>query len=108
MTEPETVLTARRMMAEGKGMNRTREANIKARNAAPLLGTYLCDDYYQKDCPNRPPAGVGAGHCWHESARRRLEWQYGEARANRIALGIDSRTNQDLSAWSRLGRKVKQ
>lgn len=71
-----------------------REANLIARNAAPVVGTYICND------PDRP---CGADHfngshpqdrqCWHESCRRRLEWQGGPS-ANAAA---------DISAWNRLG-----
>lgn len=75
--------------------------NREARNAAPVIGSYVCD------APTCSVFGDHGDHCWHESARRRLAWQYGEARANRIALGIDKATQRDLTAWNRLGSQKR-
>lgn len=72
--------------------------------------TYICDRQ-APGCPEKHdglPGGeipLAERHCWHESTRRRLAFQYGEARANRIALGIDAQTNTDLAAWNALGRR---
>lgn len=74
-----------------------REANLIARNAAPVVGTYICNDHFAADCPDRPTSGGscewGGTHCWHESTARRLDWQGGPS-ANAAA---------DISAWNRLG-----
>jgi hypothetical protein len=79
---------------------------LAARDAAPVVGPYRCDGY-TPGCPDNVDPCYNdrpLGHCWHESARRRLAWQYGEARASRIALGIDTTTIRDIDAWNRLGR----
>ena len=82
-------------------MNRITLANINARNAAPLVGSYICDGDV---CPHAVPersmiharlAVPGHGHCWHRSTARRLEWQGGPS-ANAAA---------DLAAWNGLGKK---
>lgn len=80
-------------------------ANLTAREAAPVVGSYICDEY-AAGCPDKVSATVNdrpSGHCWHESLTRRLAWQYGEARANRVALGIDAAAELDIAAWNRLG-----
>lgn len=85
--------------------------NLASRNVAPVVGSYICDGG-SPGCPcenaEAPPGGhiaLEERHCWHESARRRLTHQYGEARANRISLGIDAKTNADVAAWNRLGQR---
>lgn len=68
-----------------------------------MASTYICDDYAAECCPDRPLAaggaphgnGWGERHCYHESTRRRLEWQYGENRVNAA----------DVAAWNRLGQR---
>lgn len=63
--------------------------------------SYICDPLAciaTGDPSERNPAN-GSGHCWHESAWRRLAWQYGESRAATIMLGQDLRTEKDRAAW---------
>lgn len=67
-----------------------------------MTGTYICDDYSASKCPARPFSNGGAhggpnGHCWHESAARRLAQQGGPS-ANAAA---------DLKAWNALGQRRK-
>jgi hypothetical protein len=75
--------------------------NRVARNAAPVRGSYICDDYGAEDCPCRPASAGGfrdawaSAHCWHESTRRRLEWQYGENRVDQA----------DIARWNALGTR---
>jgi hypothetical protein len=76
--------------------------NRIARDAAPVVGSYICDDPEASCCPDRPGSSGGAHHgwgcsphCWHESTRRRLEWQYGE---NRVDAA-------DLAQWNGLGAR---
>lgn len=74
--------------------------------------TYICDDFHAVDCPHRPtsaggqvghglrPDGIspqlwGGNHCWHDSTRRRLEWQYGENRVDQA----------DIARWNALGTR---
>lgn len=95
-------------MATGK----TLAANRAARNAAPVVGTYICDDHRARECPCRPdgrgslltggarPEGIsrqlwGQHHCYHESTRRRLEWQHGENRVDQA----------DIARWNALGTR---
>lgn len=64
-------------------------------------GTYLCDPDTCTEIGNDPyeptrwarTGRPGHGHCWHESTRRRLEWQGGPS------VGAAA----DLAAWNRLG-----
>lgn len=92
----------------GAVVNRVELRNIAARDAAPMIGTYICDDFAAVTCPCRPRSNGGAhagpnGHCYHESTRRRLAWQYGEARAASIMAGTDDASDRDERAWERLG-----
>ena len=62
-----------------------------------MAGSYICDP---GSCPGtRPRDGGGVPfedrHCYHESTRRRLEWQYGENRVNA----------DDIAAWNSLGQR---
>ena len=61
-----------------------------------MAGSYICEPY-ALECPHGVADTMGArhGHCWHESTRRRLEWQYGENRVNPA----------DISAWNSLGQR---
>jgi len=80
------------MFTQMDGNDRNRD--LAARNAAPVLGSYICNDP-ARDCG----AGCSHGsnpadrHCWHESTSRRLEWQGGSSTA----------AAADLAAWNRLG-----
>lgn len=71
--------------------------------------TYICNDVLAPDCPDRQACHRGSHpsdrHCWHDSTRRRLEWQHGEARAASITAGSDAEANRDLAAWNRLSRR---
>lgn len=87
--------------------NKVKAKNIAARNAAPVVGTYICDLDVCILHGEPTEIGRGGGHCWHESAWARLGWQYGEARASRIALGIDPAANRDLAAWNSLGSRTR-
>lgn len=85
--------------------NRTEARRIESRNAAPWVGTYICDDYHAHACPQRPESAGGAwdfygyrpATCWHESTARRLAQQGGPS-ANAAA---------DLAAWKALGQRRK-
>lgn len=46
------------------------------------------------------------GHSWLRHTYARLAWQYGHERAFRIMVGSDERSNADLKAWNRLGRRA--
>lgn len=82
-------------------------AKLTAPAPAPLAGTYICNDPYEDVCPCAPVSfGGGPGHCYHESTRRRLAWQYGEARADEIMNGTDDASYHDEMAWNRLGRRA--
>lgn len=61
-----------------------------------MAGTYICDAHAD-GCPRGIPDNLGArhGHCYHESTRRRLEWQYGEIRVDQA----------DISRWNNLGSR---
>ena len=68
-----------------------------------MAGSYICDPN-APGCPDetrrhpstgRYPTHPDERHCWHESTRRRLEWQYGENRVNPA----------DISAWNSLGQR---
>ena len=84
-------------------LNRVNSAHLVARDAAPVVGTYICDP---EACPDAPPslswgrnvrlARPGHGHCWHESVARRLEWQGGPSEG----------AQADLSAWNSLGSRA--
>jgi len=83
------------------------ESNLAARNAAPWVGTYICDDHHAHDCPDRPMSAGGTwttfygycpATCWHESTARRLERQGGPS-ANAAA---------DLASWNVLGQRRKR
>ena len=77
-------------------MNRITLANINARNAAPVVGSYICDpDSCSRVHVSYKRPVAGSGQCWHETLRRRLEWQGGPS-ANAAA---------DLAAWDGLGKK---
>jgi hypothetical protein len=78
------------------------ERNLASRNAAPLIGTYICEPAACVALTDNPTCPWGM--CYHEDTHRRLSWQYGEGRANRISLGIDAATEADLAAWRELGR----
>lgn len=77
-----------------------RNRDVAGRDAAPVIGTYICDDG-APGCPcvavyitgNNTPAPDR--HCWHESTRRRLEWQYGENRVDQ----------DDIARWNALGTR---
>lgn len=89
----------------------TMARSVAARDVAPIRGTYICDDYMASDCPCRPRSSGGAhagpnGHCWHDSLRRRLGWQYGAARAAAIMDGTDAASDRDERSWERLGGEV--
>ncbi len=66
-----------------------------------MAGTYICDDFHAAGCPDRPASAGGLSHgwgeriCYHESTRRRLEWQYGENRVNAA----------DVASWNSLGQR---
>ncbi len=63
-----------------------------------MAGTYICDDHNAVDCPCRPATwtrNAGPRHCWHESLRRRLEWQHGHNR-------VDA---DDIARWNALGTR---
>ena len=76
-----------------------RERNIAARNAEPLVGSYVCDpagcSRVHRRYPNKHVSETY--HCWHDSVVRRLEWQGGPS-ANAAA---------DLAAWNALGESRK-
>ena len=80
---------------------RVRLKNIAARDVAPLVGAYICDPdscIHAAAAPERTMLAArlgreGYGHCWHESAARRLKWQGGPS-----AVAAD-----DLVAWNSLG-----
>jgi hypothetical protein len=61
-----------------------------------MPGTYICDAHAE-ECPHGIPDSMGArhGHCYHESTRRRLDWQHGE---NRI-------DHADIARWNALGSR---
>ncbi|WP_332763981.1 hypothetical protein [Phenylobacterium sp.] len=42
---------------------------------------------------------------WELATFDRLAEQYGGARAKRIMLGEDTKTNADIEAWRRLGQR---
>jgi ribosome modulation factor len=70
-----------------------------------VSGTYICDPLVCLHGPYiEPIGGKGSDVCWHETAHRRLTWLYGEARANRITLGIDRATQADIAAWNGVGK----
>lgn len=76
------------------------------RDAAPVTGTYICDPCScVKLNGGHRTVGGGSGHCWHETLRARLEWQYGAGRAHLISLGADETAAGDLAAWNRLGSR---
>jgi hypothetical protein len=70
-----------------------------------MAGSYICDST-QAGCPDHAPnpfapVGLEPPHflppptCWHESTRRRLEWQYGENRVD----------EDDIARWNALGSR---
>ena len=69
-----------------------------------MTGTYICDP---GTCHGSPQgrAPVEERHCWHLSTLDRLAWHYGAARAKRMMLGGDAKTNADISAWTSLGQR---
>jgi hypothetical protein len=73
-----------------------RALNLAARDAAPVVGTYICD-VRQPDCPDRDLTNgpLLDAHCWHESTARRLAWQGGPSEG----------AEADLALWNRLGRR---
>lgn len=66
-------------------------------------GTYLCGHGGRCGPDAYGWGSIPDDHCWHESTRRRLAWQYGEARAAAIMAGTDSASQRDIAAWNRLG-----
>ena len=82
-------------------MNKVRERHLASRNAAPLIGSYICEPASCSALSGDPL--VPWGMCYHEDTHRRLTWLYGEERANRISLGIDPATEADKRAWQGLG-----
>lgn len=60
--------------------------------------SYICDPTACIHHEHYGLGGGGSGVCWHESLWRRLEWQYGESRANTIILGLDAPTEADRRA----------
>ena len=77
------------------------ERHLRSRNAAPLIGTYICEPSSCTALSGDPTCPWGM--CYHEDTHRRLAWLYGEDRANRISLGIDPATEADKRAWRGLG-----
>ena len=83
------------------------EARRAGRNAAPLVGTYICHPSVCID-PSVVHSGLGPhGHCWHRSTWHRLQWQHGRERAEAVMEGQDAKSQADLAAWNRLGTKRK-
>jgi hypothetical protein len=78
-------------------MNRVTALNVACRNAAPVVGTYICDPGFCEEGHGDGNPRNGSCHCWHESARRRLEWQGGPS-ANAAA---------DRAAWNGLGERQR-
>ena len=63
-----------------------------------MAGSYICDDG-TPGCPGVVPLGGSISHddrhCWHQSTRRRLEWQHGENRVDQ----------DDIARWNALGSR---
>lgn len=69
--------------------------------------SYICDPgccHHREDFGDYRGRAGKDGVCWHEEAWYRLRWQYGDSRANTIALGLDKRTKADIAAWNGMGR----